>query len=73
MNIRPPNSPTHIQAMPNVPAGMKNAPIVMPNTIMYLMAQKPFWMAARGSCDEFAPIVMIAINVKKQTNAKQMR
>lgn len=73
MKRRPPNSPTHIHAMPNVPAGMKKAPIVTPMTIIYLMAQNPFWMGARGSFDEFAPIVMTAINVKKQTSAKQMR
>lgn len=73
MNISPPISPTHIQAMPKVPAGMKNAPMVIPITIMYLMAQNPFWIGARGSRDELAPIIMADIKLKKQTSAKHIR
>lgn len=73
IKISPPINPTHIQAIPKVPAGMKNAPMVMPITIIYLMAQNPFCIGARGSFEELAPIIIAAIRLKKQTRAKQMR
>lgn len=73
MNATPPNKPTHIQAVPNAPAGMKNAAIAKPVTIMYLRPQKPFWIGARGSRDDFAPAIIMAINAKKHASAKHMR
>lgn len=71
--MNPPISPIHIQAVPKLPAGMKNAPIAIPIIIIYLMPQNPFCIGARGSFDDFAPIVNTDINAKKQTSAKQIR
>lgn len=71
--MTPPISPIHIHVVEKLPFGMKNAPTANPSTIRYLKPQKPFWMGARPSRDDFAPTIITDISAKKQASAKQMR
>lgn len=64
---------THIQVVPNEPSGIKNAAIVMAITIINLMPQNPFWIGALKSRLDLTPIIITAINMKKQTRAKHIR
>ncbi len=50
---------------------MKNAPIMPPMMSMYLRAQNPFWIPARGSFEDLTLTMIKDINVKKSVTMKQ--